>query len=66
MPEEEPTPDHIMEIGFGFFASKTLLTAVELGVFDALAAGPKARADVEDVDGGWQWVRNVHDDQRTF
>jgi hypothetical protein len=36
-----------MELGFGFFASKTLLTAVEFGVFDALAAGPKTRADIE-------------------
>jgi phospholipid N-methyltransferase len=37
-----------MELGFGFQASKTLLTAVELGVFDALSAGPKTRAEVED------------------
>jgi len=36
-----------MELGFGFQASKTLLTAVELGVFDALAAGSKTRADIE-------------------
>ena len=37
-----------MELGFGFQASKTLLTAVELGVFDALATGPKTRAEIED------------------
>lgn len=34
------TPDHIMQIGMGFWASKTLLSAVELGVFSTLAAGP--------------------------
>lgn len=37
MTDDAPKPDHIMEIGFGFFASKTLLTATNLGVFDALA-----------------------------
>ncbi|MCU1429302.1 MAG: methyltransferase [Actinomycetia bacterium] len=30
-------PDHIMQVGMGFFASKTLLSAVELGVFTELA-----------------------------
>jgi len=30
-------PSHIMQIGMGFFASKTLLSAVELGLFTALA-----------------------------
>jgi hypothetical protein len=36
-----PTPDRILEMGFGFWASKTLLSAVELGVFSELAsAGP--------------------------
>ena len=35
------TPDPIMELGLGFWASKTLLSAVELGLFSALAeAGP--------------------------
>lgn len=34
------TPEHIMQIGMGFWASKTLLSAVELGVFSTLAAGP--------------------------
>lgn len=34
-----PKPDHIMEVGFGFFGSKALLSAVKLGVFDALADG---------------------------
>jgi hypothetical protein len=35
-----PTPDHIMQLGMGFWASRTLLTAVELGVFTALSSGP--------------------------
>ena len=36
-----PTPDAILQIGTGFWASKTLLSAVELGLFTELAAaGP--------------------------
>ncbi len=34
------TPDRIMQLGFGYWGSKTLLSAVELGVFTALAAAP--------------------------
>jgi hypothetical protein len=34
------TPEHIMQLGLGFWASKTLLSAVELGVFSALANAP--------------------------
>jgi hypothetical protein len=34
------TPEHIMQVGFGFWASKTLLSAVELGVFSTLAEAP--------------------------
>lgn len=37
---EGPTPDRIMELGHGFWASKTLLSAVELGVFTELAKQP--------------------------
>ncbi len=33
-------PDAIMQLGLGFWASKTLLSAVELGVFTLLATGP--------------------------
>lgn len=29
-----PTPDHIMEVGLGFWGSKTLLSAVELGLLE--------------------------------
>jgi O-methyltransferase domain/Dimerisation domain len=34
------TPDAIMELGLGFWGSKTLLSAVELGLFTQLADGP--------------------------
>jgi len=34
------TPDAIMQLGLGFWSSKTMLSAVELGVFTELAAGP--------------------------
>ena len=37
----DPTPDHIMQVGTGFFASKALLSAVEIGVFTELARGPE-------------------------
>jgi hypothetical protein len=36
----EVTPDSIMQLGLGFWGSKTLLSAVELGVFTELAKGP--------------------------
>lgn len=35
-----PTPANIFNIGFGFWASRALLSAVELGVFTELAKGP--------------------------
>ena len=36
-----PSPDHIMQVGLGFWASKTLLSAVEIDVFTELAKGPE-------------------------
>lgn len=33
------TPDRILDLGFGFWGAKTLLSAVELGVFTELSAG---------------------------
>jgi hypothetical protein len=35
-----PSLNNIMQTGLGFWASKTLLSAVELGVFTELARGP--------------------------
>jgi hypothetical protein len=37
---ETISPDAIMQLGFGFWGSKTLLSAVELGLFTHLADGP--------------------------
>jgi len=34
------TPEHILQVGFGFWASKTLLSAIELEVFTELARHP--------------------------
>jgi hypothetical protein len=38
--ENQPTPDGILQLGLGFWGSKTLLSAVELGLFTKLAEGP--------------------------
>jgi hypothetical protein len=40
---EELTPDPIMQLGLAFWGSKTLLSAVELGLFTTLAQGPLTR-----------------------
>jgi len=37
---QDVLPDAIMQLGFGFWGSKTLLSAVELGLFTELAQGP--------------------------
>ena len=34
------TPEHLLQLGLGFWGSKTLLSAVELGLFTELAKGP--------------------------
>jgi hypothetical protein len=38
--DTRPTPESILQLGFGFWSSKTFLSAVELGVFTELAKGP--------------------------
>ena len=43
----EVTPDHIMQIGMGFWGSKVLLSAVELGVFTQLGDGPRTARELE-------------------
>ena len=45
---EEPRPDHILQVGLGFWASKTLLSAVEMEVFTELAKHPE---DLETLRG---------------
>jgi hypothetical protein len=42
--EAAVTPHEILQLGMGFWGSKALLSAVELGVFSVLASGP---ADLE-------------------
>ncbi len=46
-----PSPDQILQIGMGFWASKALLSAVELGVFSELATGTMTGAELEQVLG---------------
>ena len=45
---DQPQPDHIMQVGLGFWASKTLLSAVEMELFTELAKHP---ADLETLQG---------------
>jgi len=45
---EELLPDHILQVGLGFWASKTLLSAVEMEVFTELAKHPQ---DLETLRG---------------
>lgn len=40
MARQQLTPTTIMQLGFGFWGSKTLLSAIELGLFTELAKGP--------------------------
>lgn len=42
------TPDNIMQLGLGFWASKTLLSAVELGLFTELARGAMTAEQVRE------------------
>lgn len=37
-----PSPEKILQTGFAFWPSKTLLSAIEMGVFTELAKGPEA------------------------
>ena len=46
MREEELDPTHIMQVGMGFFGSRTLLTAVELGLFTELGNGKMTGAQI--------------------
>src|SRR5580698_6537898 len=42
----EPRPDQILQVGLGFWASKTLLSAVEMQVFTELAKHPEPLAEL--------------------
>jgi len=42
----QPSLDPIMQLGLGFWGSKTLLSAIELGVFTLLATGPMSEEEI--------------------
>ena len=44
----EPSPEQILQVGLGFWASKTLLSAVELEVFTALGASSMTGPELGD------------------
>lgn len=52
-------PTNILETGFGFWKSKVLLTAVEMGVFTALSDGPRTGQELGDMIG--LHPRGIHD-----
>jgi hypothetical protein len=43
---DEPRPDHILQVGLGFWASKALLSAIEMQLFTELARQPKTLAEL--------------------
>jgi hypothetical protein len=43
----QPTPEHILQVGLGFWASKTLLSAIELEVFTELAMHPSTSEELQ-------------------
>lgn len=46
MPKKPLTPAKVMELGTGFFGSKTLLSAIELGLFTELAKGARTAEEL--------------------
>src|SRR5262245_36191030 len=43
---QDITPNAIVQLGFGYWGSRTLLSAVELGLFTELARGPLSLEDI--------------------
>ncbi len=43
----QPTPEHILQVGLGFWASKTLLSAIEMELFTELAKHPLSLAEIQ-------------------
>src|SRR6185369_16511000 len=43
-----PTPEHILQTGLGFWASKVLLSAIELEVFTILSSGPLSLGELQE------------------
>src|SRR5215471_9306958 len=46
-PVTSVTPQRIMEVGMAFWPSRTLLTAIKLGVFSELGGEAKTGAEIE-------------------
>lgn len=46
--QNEISPEHILKIGMGFFASKTLLTAVSMDLFTILARKPLTALEIKE------------------
>ncbi len=46
-PAAAVSPDHILQIGLGFWAAKTLLSAIEMDLFTELAHKPESLKDVQ-------------------
>jgi len=46
VPKKPLTPAKVMELGTGFFGSKTLLSAIELGLFTELAKGARTAEEL--------------------
>jgi hypothetical protein len=46
-PPAQPTPDHILQVGFSFWACKVLLSAIELELFTELAKHPLNGAELQ-------------------
>jgi len=44
----DPNPEHIMQVGLGFWASKALLSAIEMGLFTELARRPEGGDALQD------------------
>lgn len=52
--EKRITPEKIMKVGFGFFNSKVLMSAVKMGLFTTLAESPMSGSEIRnefDLDG---------------
>ena len=46
--KEQLNPEKILQTGMAFWASKSLLSAVEMGVFTELSHGPKSFDSLRD------------------
>ena len=58
---QQPTPAHIMQVGMGFWASKTLLTAIKLKLFTLLAGTKLSAAAIKEEYDFQTTSRHVYD-----